>query len=196
MLKSPSLHLYIGQIFLEKGDVKDFIFNLLFPFFLIIPIALIKRYISVKEFIDIKYGEYKIVKKEYKDYLKALKLHIIQTELSLFKNSNQYRALKLLVSGNLFLFFNGCLITSFLGIYEHSATCLLVNTLCGIASSIVLSLLYFFILTLLKVCGVCLKCPCLYKTSQFFNLSVSLYSGNKSLKEKDKNNKNDDDNIK
>ena len=199
MLKSPSLHLYIGQIFQEKGEVKDFIFNLLFPFFLIIPIALIKRYISVKEFIDIRYGEYKIAKKENDEFKRALKLHIIQTELSVFKNLNQCRACMVLIVGGSFLFFNGYLLTSFLGIYEHSTKCLLINTLCGIGSSIVLSLFYFFILTLLKVFSVCLNCKLLYKISQRLNPSVSLYLENeiekeKEKDEKDKNNGNVDNN--
>ena len=142
MYDSPSLHLYLGKDSQDDFQARHFIINFLiiniiFLFF----VTILKRIISIREFISDIYYKYKSIisilsnneKKTDRERARGvLKLHRIQTELSKFKNNNDFKAFLLAWIGSFFLFFNWCLVTCFVGIYINSNNCLVFNTFISI----------------------------------------------------------------
>ena len=161
MYDSSSLHLYLGKDSQDDFEVKHFIINfLIINLIFLLFIIWLKRIISIKEFISDIYYKYKstisILSDDKKITNKAkgvLKLHRIQTELSKFKNRNELIAFVLAIFGSIFLFFNWCLVTCFVGIYINSNKCLVFNTFMSICFRSFWLIFLSLISTILRKCS-------------------------------------------
>ena len=176
MFNSPLLHLYYGKDFQDKIEFKHYMMNIVgIPILAIIFISIIKKYISVREFIYIKYKEAKNIKKKYKGkaqrFERYLKLHIVQTKLSKFRNENIKYSRKCLFSGLAVILYTGYNTTSFCLIYKNSLLCLTLNTLASMIFTILVLIIILLISTILRKISKCFKCKFFYILSGFLNPS-------------------------
>ena len=127
--------------------------NILLPFIVYICLLIIRKSISVKEFLKQKEYELDLIGKLPDIGPKEiLKLHALQTSISIFRNKNIKRIKIYFYVGLVFLLFTWYLTTCFCGIYENSVDCLIVNIILSIIFALILTLTLFFISSLLRVC--------------------------------------------
>jgi hypothetical protein len=130
MNDNSSLHLYIGKELYEKTEPGKVVINLfLIPFIVYMITLHIKKYLSVNEFYCRQMHNICIILKVYqkKRYVRVLRLHNVETEISKFKDEMESREFKVVFYGSIFLFFNWYLVVCYNGIYTHSLDCVLSN---------------------------------------------------------------------
>ena len=132
MNDNSSLHLYIGKELYEKTEPGKVVINLfLIPFIVYMITLHIKKYLSVNEFYCRQMHNIDTILNVYKDkekrYVRVLRLHNVETEISKFKDEMESREFKVVFYGSIFLFFNWYLVVCYNGIYTHSLDCVLSN---------------------------------------------------------------------
>jgi hypothetical protein len=157
MTNNLSLHLYKDrdQYLHENLNGREFLLmNILLPFIVYICVLIIRKSISVKEFLQQKEYELNLIGKNGNIGPKEiLKLHSLQTSISIFKNKNIKHIKNYFYAGLAFLLFTWYLTTCFCGIYENSVDCLILNIFLSIIFSLILTLVLFFISSILRVCA-------------------------------------------
>ena len=198
MFNTSLLHLYIGKDpDFENSRPIYVVMNLLVPFLLLyIPIMLLKKITSIREFIYEQIYEFGIVVDAYENKKinpaqTQLRLHDIETQISKFKNLMDYWEKKVFWGGFIFLLFNFFLTTSFCGIYKNSFGCLITNTLVSIAFTISISFIFFLISTILRRYGLSNKGIMAFYISALLNPTYLLYGKAMVTRDRDR----DDDDI-
>ncbi len=119
-------------------------------------------------------------------YSTLLKLHIIQTKLSKLQNENRKRRFKIFMVTESIILFTGYYTSTFLRVYKNSISCLTVNTLLSLLSSIIVYLIMLLISTIFRQIYNCCKCCCIiYYLSRYLNPSIWFKSEECSVKEKE-----------
>ena len=200
MFNSSSLHLFIDQDndLEEKTKGNYFFLNILISCLLYYATSKIKKWTSIKEFInDKKYQYIKLLnKKKLKEGEFHISLHDLITDISKFKNKKDYHAKILFICGIIFLFFNWYYITCFLGIYENSYDCLILNVFFSLMFTLIFTLFVFAISSILRYIGRGSKIETLFRISQLLNPINNFYNelpyndpnGDDDEKEKEKEN--------
>jgi len=176
MTKNLSLHLYKDRdkYLHETMDGKSFIImNLILPLIVYICVLFIRRSISIKEFLQ--YQRYKLGQIGKKDKIgpeEILKLHALQTDISKFKNKNQYIEKWYIIIGLIFLAFNWYLTSCFCGIYENSIDCLTMNVFMSMIFCIIFTLVFFLISSFIRIW---FKNRELFKISRWLNPTYLLF---------------------
>ena len=180
MYNSYMLHLYIGEnkVPFKKIEPKYKTINILVPFLLLyLPTMLLKKYISIREFIFDQIKKYLDITESNKNKAqKQLGLHDIETQISKFKNKIEGNSFKVFFFGGIFLLFNLYMTTCFCGIYENSYPCLILNTFISIICTYLLTYAILLASTILRRCGLLFKIKMMFKFSRIFNPTILLYS--------------------
>ena len=159
MFNSSSQHLYLDRDLdlHEKFEGKYFILNILIPSLLYLFTLHIRKLTSIDEFYYDKHNQYyefdenKNKNKKLKDGEINIAKHDILTDISKFKNKKEKTAWKLVLYGSLFLFISWYYISCFLGIYDNSLDCLIMNILLSLFFTLIFTLIIFTISTTLKL---------------------------------------------
>ena len=192
MTKNLSLHLYKDRdkYLHETMDGKSFIImNLILPLIVYICVLFIRRTISIKEFLQ--YQRYKLGQIGKKDKIgpqEILKLHALQTDISKFKNKNQYIEKWYIIIGLIFLAFNWYLTSCFCGIYENSIDCLTMNVFMSMIFCIIFTLVFFLISSFIRIW---FKNRELFKMSRWLNPTYLLFGEIKTEPKLDKKTNSD-----
>ena len=149
MLDSSLLHLYTGRDKSLGETLKgsSLVINIFIPSLMFIFISLVKKRVSIKEFIYDKMIELReIIEEKKMDETKMiLRMHDIKTDISKFKNEVNYNTRIIFLGGLIFLVINWYVLTCFCGIYENSVFCLITNTIMSILFSIILTIIIFIV---------------------------------------------------
>ena len=182
MFNSSSLHLLLDQDndLNEKTKGNYFILNIFIPCLLYYVTSQIKKWVSIKEFIFDKRHQYdkydnvlndsKLIKGE-----KNIRLHDLVTDISIFIDKKQSHGKNLFIFGCAFLIFNWYYITCFLGIYENSYDCLILNVFSSIMCTLGFTLIFFVLSSLLRYLFGKTN-EFLFDCSQFFNPIYKFYN--------------------
>ena len=158
MFNSSSLHLFIDQdTDLEEKTKGKYIFlNILVPSLLYYVTSKIKKRTSIKEFICDKNYQYEKVFNDpkIKDGEKNIRIHDLITDVSKFKNEKEQDTNTVLLYGIIFLIFNWYFITCFLGIYENSYDCLILNVFISLIFTLIFTLIVFVFSSILRYLGI------------------------------------------
>ena len=179
MFNSLSQHLYLDRDsdLQEKFKGKYFILNILIPSILYLFTLHIRKLTSINEFYYDKFDQYyKIDNKNISDGLKNIERHDIITDISKFKEEKESTAFKLVFFGGVFLFISWYYITCFLGIYENSYDCLIMNVFFSLLFTLVFTVIIFIISTTLKVLGTKKQKKSLFDFSQKLNPIYLFYN--------------------
>ena len=185
MFNSSSLHLLRDKDndLQEKTKGNYLFLNILVPSLLYIATTQLKKWTSIVEFINDKNYQHKKLKdKKLKKGRKKfegqilIRIHDIITDTSKFKNEKEDQAFKLFIGGIIFLIFNWYYITCFLGIYENSYDCLILNIFVSLIFTLVFTSFIFFISSVLRYFGKALKNKFLFSFSQFLNPIYIFYN--------------------
>ena len=194
MFNSSSLHLFIDQdTDLEEKTKGKYIFlNILVPSLLYYVTSKIKKRTSIKEFICDKNYQYEKVFNDpkIKDGEKNIRIHDLITDVSKFKNEKEQDTNTVLLYGIIFLIFNWYFITCFLGIYENSYDCLILNVFISLIFTLIFTLIVFVFSSILRYLGIKLDKSLLFRISQFLNPIHNFYD---ELPYNDSNDDDDDD---
>ena len=199
MLNSSSLHLYVRK---DKDTFvfSSFLINIFIPALLYIPISIIKRLISIKEFRIDKIYEYYCVKidKNLNKKQKKLKIHDIDTIVKKFREIYKERSFMLFIIGSVFLIFNWYLMTCFCGIYVNSFGCLLSNTLISFIFAMVIYTIIFLISSFCRKNSLSQKKEYQFTIAKYLNPTYILYNEKLYNEENDTNRKekNEKSNLK
>ena len=182
MYDSYMLHLYTGggedRVPYKAIKPRYKITNILVPFLsLYLPTMLLKKYISIREFIFDQIKKYFDITKSNKNKAqKQLGLHDIETQISKFKNKIEGNSSKVFFFGGIFLLFNLYMTTCFCGIYENSNLCLILNTFLSIIWTYLITYGILLGSTILRRCGLLFKIKMMFNLSRIFNPTILLYS--------------------
>ena len=180
MYNSYMLHLYIGEnkVPFKKIEPKYKTINILVPFLLLyLPTMLLKKYISIREFIFDQIKKYFDITESNKNKAqKQLGLHDIETQISKFKNKIEGNSFKVFFFGGIFLVFNWYVATCFCGIYENSNLCLILNTFISIICTYLMIYAILLASTILRKIGLLYKSEIVFKFSRILNPTILLYS--------------------
>ena len=157
MFDSSGLYLYIkkGE---EEYKTEHIFLNIIVPYMILnYPINKLKKYILMKEnIVDIydklyntliRYCNF-ILENKKKKLNKSelnLKIHNIETEISLTRNTSDKRARKLFIFGGLFIIFSWYYFSCFCEIYPNSVDSLIINVIISIISASIISLISYLI---------------------------------------------------
>ena len=186
MFNSSNLYLYI-PIKRKEGfkefDLKSFFVSIIFPYLaLVFPINNLKKYTSMENNIDDIY--YKIydtligyikflLKKKAKNMLNDsktnLKIHKIETEISITKNKSDKRAYKLFFFGGLFIIFTWYYLECFCYIYHYSVEPLYINIIFSISSAFFISFIPYLISVGCRKAALTIKNEYLFIISNLLN---------------------------
>ena len=196
MYNLSGLHLYVGRdkSFNEKFNLNSFALNILIPSLIYIFTSYIKETISVREFIyDIMYEYGEIDKQIQNDNFEekkiALKTHDLKTEISKNKNKILDNTEKLLRRGIIFIVLIWYVSICFCGLYENSASCLIINTLISILFTSIFTLAMFIFSAIFRFIGIKSKNESLFNISTFLNPSYRMYSKGNVEEEEEKEKK-------
>ena len=195
MYNTSLLHLYTDRETYEKYEPQYIVINFVIPFLILyIPIMVLKKLTSIREFIYEQNYEFAIVVKAYeKGKLSPpqtqLRLHDIDTQISKCKNKMDYWEKKVFWGGFIFLLFNFYLTTCFCGIYQNSFDCVVANTIVSIVFTNVITFILFLLSTILRKYGLLNKSIMSFNISTIINPTFRLYG-----KEMETKNKDDDRN--
>ena len=180
MFNSSSLHLFIDQDtdLKEKTKGKYFFLNILIPSLLYYITSIIKKMTSIKEFIYDKIYQFEKVSNNGKlnKGEKNIRMHDLITDVSKFKNKKEKDAKKVFLSGIIFLIINWYFITCFLGIYENSYDCLILNVFISLIFTLIFTLIVFIISSILRYLGIKLQSERLFDISLFLNPINNFYN--------------------
>ena len=182
MLDSSLLHLYVGRDkdLGEKFEGTSFAINISIPSLMYIVISLVKKRVSLNEFIYDKLDEYReickeICKNDNEKKKQILKMHSIQTDVSKFKNKTESNTTFIFVVGIIFLIINWYVATCFCGIYENSFSCLITNALMSMIFTFILTLILYIISSIFRYFAKKKKMIALYSLSTLLNPCYILY---------------------
>ena len=183
MYNLSGLHLYVGRdkSFNEKFNLNSFALNILIPSLIYIFTSYIKETISVREFLyDIMY-EYEEIEMEiqndnFDEKKITLKTHDIKTEISKNKNKIFDNTQKLFRRGIIFIVLIWYVSICFCGLYENSASCLIINTLISILFTFIFTLAILTFSSIFRFIGIKRKVESLFYISTFLNPSYRMYS--------------------
>ena len=195
-----------------KHFIKSFFINAIIPYItLIYPINNLKKYVSVENNIDdifyktydtlIRYCNFKLEnkkdKKNKKDKIKKkdilndseanLKIHNIETEISLTRNTSDKRACKLFFFGGFFIIFNWYYLSCFCYIYPNSVEPLFINVIISITFAFFLSFIPYLIYAGCRKVAITNKNECLFIISNLLNPQYEFCKKGKTKKNKRKN---------
>ena len=177
MFNSSSLHLFLDQdIDLnEKTKGKYFLLNILIPSLLYYVTSRIKKRTSIKEFVYDKNYQYEKVLKNFKGGERNIRIHDLITDVSKFKNIKEQDTNTVFIYGIIFLVFNWYFITCFLGIYENSYDCLILNVFMSLIFTLIFTLIIFIFSSILRYLASKLGNSYLFTFSQFLNPIHNFY---------------------
>ena len=179
MFNSSSQHLFIDQDFDLKEKTKGnyFFLNILVPCLLYIATSKIKQMTSINEFINDKNYQYeKILNNKGLDKYKKIKIHDLMSDINKFKNKIEDQAFLVFIGGILFLIYNWYFITCYLGIYNNSYDCLILNVFISLIFTLIFTTIIFVISSTLRYFGKALKLPLLFSISQLLNPIYNFYN--------------------
>ena len=180
MFNSSSLHLFIDQdTDLEEKTKGKYIFlNILVPSLLYYVTSKIKKRTSIKEFICDKNYQYENVYNNAKlnKGEKKIRIHDLITDVIKFKNTKEKDANIVFLYGIIFLVFNCHFITCFLGIYENSYDCLILNVFISLIFTLIFTSTIFVFSSILRFSAKKYKWDCLFRISQFLNPINNFYN--------------------
>ena len=209
LFNSSELYLYMAKKYMKdvetKHFIKSFFVNAIIPYIILIyPINNLKKYVSVENKIDdifyktydtlIGYCNFKLGKKKKKDKLNDseanLKIHNIETEISLTRNANDKRACKLFFFGVFFIIFNWYYLSCFCYIYPNSVEPLFINIIISIIFAFFISFIPYLIYASCRKAAITNKNECLFFMSNLLNPQYEFCKKGKTKKKiKDKINK-------
>ena len=160
MINGPSLHLYRRK---DKGkfSFQSFLANFFLPYLIFyISILKLKKDLSVKEFIDLQYYDlYHFLNENHNEMDKRkivnlikLKIHNLETEISKKKNEHQKGMKRILYGGLVLILLTWIYMYCFLGIYENSYDCLIVNLVLSVVYSLIVSHLVYLLSVSIRKC--------------------------------------------
>ena len=216
LFNSSELYLYITKKNMEdvetKHFIKSFFINAIIPYIILIyPINNLKKYVSVENNIDdifyktydtlIRYCNFKLEnkkdKKNKKDKIKKkdilndseanLKIHNIETEISLTRNTSDKRACKLFFFGGFFIIFNWYYLSCFCYIYPNSVEPLFINVIISITFAFFISFIPYLIYAGCRKVAITNKNECLFIISNLLNPQYEFCKKGKTKKNKRKN---------
>jgi len=107
--------------------------------------------------------------KELNESEKNLKIHNIETEISLAKNTSDKKARNLFIFGGLFIIFIWYYMSCFCEIYENSVSCLFANIIMSAIFAVIISTITYFISSVCRRSSIKNKSKCLFCMSQLLN---------------------------
>jgi len=147
------LHLYIHRWNEETDSSVAKFVNIFLPFIILyIPIAWIKKALSMSVFCMEEEEKINLYKDLYKNNPGKLqiKIHQEKSNIKKFRNNKETNSKLVCLLGGLLLFFNWYLATSFCGVYNNSFDCIVVNVLYSILYTIVFSFILHLVSTIIK----------------------------------------------
>ena len=189
MNTNSALNLYLrkNKEYLSAGN---FCRNLFYPLSAYLVAYILKRKISIKDFLYEQYYQlYRILSSLDKNEitLQQAKIDIYKIEIKISKKKNKEEK-KILPLNNIFTFifllFNFILSSSFCSIYENSLDCLIVNTLISILFSIAITRVLFLISSTIIFCSLRKKNKNMFIISCFLNPYYISFLSCKKIKSK------------
>ena len=195
MLDSSLLHLYTGrdESFGERLKGSSLAINIFIPPLMYIFTSLVKKRVSLKEFIYDKMNELREITEEKKidERKKIIRIHDIKTDISKFRNVVNNNTTIIFVVGLIFLIVNWYVSTCFCGIYENSVSCLITNTLMSIFFSIILTTILFIVSAFCRYLAIKKGYESAFCLHTILNPSYLLYANEYRKKSKEKEEKNE-----
>ena len=193
MNDNSSLHLYIGKDLYESIEPGKMFINLfLIPFIVYMITLHIKKYLSVNDFYYRQMHNIDKIMVLKNRYVKVLRLHNVETEISKFKDEMESRERKVVFFGSIFLFFNWYLVVCYNGIYTHSLDCVLSNVFNSIFFAILFTLGFYSLSAPLRKLGLC---KFQNSNTQQSEQSEQSEQSKQQKKKSKKSSKTDDDNF-
>jgi len=173
MNTNAALNLYLRKN-KENFNAGNFCENLFYPLSAYLIAYIIKRKISIKDFLNEQLYQLHIKLSSFENNkisLQQVNIYMYNIELKISKKKNKER-IKILYLTNicsLFILFSLILESSFCGIYENSLDCLVVNTLISIFFSFVITNVLLLISSIIRVYSLRKENRCMFIISCFLN---------------------------
>ena len=138
---------------LDTNGITKFLFFLVICLY--IPIYFLKYWLSRREFLWHAKRKIDMIltgNAQSKSRI-VINLHTIKSQVNIYKNKKEKYAENIYKWGTIFLLFNLYLVACFLGIYNNSYWCLILNVLVTMAILFVFMLGVFFLSALLRCCS-------------------------------------------
>ena len=163
---------YIKKYKEDSIEWYELAINFLIPFFILyIPIAVIKKALSMTAFFFQEKENINYYKKEYKDKGNFNRYEILiqleKSKIKKFRNKIDNNSKIIFINGFIFLFLNWVYAIAFFGIYKNSFECVLANVACSIGYTMFVSFILNLISTGMEFCGYNIK---FYKNCHLSNL--------------------------